>query len=153
MTIHLVRHARAGRRNGWEGPDEIRPISKAGRRQTRDLTAALASTGITQVLSSPYVRCVQTAEPLADVLGLEVEVVDCLAEGAGVDRVLGLVAEHADDDVMLCTHGDVVEIILKQVRRDGVKLRAPKTAKGSVWTLEVRKGRFVGAKYRPPRDA
>ena len=33
MTILLVRHARAGSRKDWDGPDEKRPLSKKGRRQ------------------------------------------------------------------------------------------------------------------------
>lgn len=152
MTIYLVRHARAGRRSGWEGPDEDRPLSKAGHHQSLEVADTLDGIGIARVLSSPYVRCVETVEPLARRLGVEVEVVDCLAEGSGPDRVAALVAEHLDDDVVFCTHGDVALVLLKQVRRDGVKLRAPRSEKGSVWSLATKKGRFTSASYRPPRD-
>lgn len=151
MTIYLMRHARAGRRSAWNGPDEDRPISKAGRRQARHLAEALADNGITRILSSPYVRCVQTAEPLAEALGVEVETVDCLAEGAGAERVASLVAEQ-EGDVVLCTHGDVADHVLRQVRRDGVKLRAPKSVKGSVWVLEHRKSHFTRATYLRPLE-
>ena len=151
MTVHLVRHARAGRRSAWDGPDEERPISKAGRRQARDLAAHLADADLTRVLSSPYVRCIQTAEAIAETHGLTVEVVDALAEGVGAADVADLLAD-LDGDVVLCTHGDVGSLVLAQVRRDGVKLRAPRWEKGSVWALEAKKGRFVRATYRPPTD-
>ena len=151
MTVYLVRHARAGRRSAWDGPDEERPVSKAGRRQARDIAERLAGVAITRILSSPYVRCVQTVEPLAEAHGIAVEVAEALAEGVDGDGVADLVA-GLDGDVVLCTHGDVGTLLLKQVRRDGVKLRAPKWEKGGVWVLETRKGRFARAEYHPPAD-
>jgi histidine phosphatase superfamily protein (branch 1) len=57
-----------------------------------------------RVVSSPYVRCVQTVEPLAAALGLPLELDDRLGEGegrAGLDLI-------QEDGVVSCTHGDVV---------------------------------------------
>ncbi|MFN2582854.1 MAG: hypothetical protein ABR498_08965 [Candidatus Dormibacteria bacterium] len=39
--LHLIRHADAGDREQWSGPDELRPLSDKGRRQARDLVALL----------------------------------------------------------------------------------------------------------------
>lgn len=61
-------------------------------------------------MSSPYVRCVETVEPLAAELGLPVELDDRLAEGASAMRAFELLAEL--DGGIACTHGDVVETVL-----------------------------------------
>ena len=47
-----------------------------------------------RILSSPFVRCVQTVEPLAHRLRVKVEEVDELAEGQGEDAV-SLLAERS----------------------------------------------------------
>ena len=76
MTVYLVRHARAGRRSAWKGDDRLRPLSKVGRRQAAALVDLLVEVSgdreIEEILSSPYVRCRQSVDPLAKRLGLKV---------------------------------------------------------------------------------
>lgn len=105
MTSVLVRHASAGDRRDWDADDRLRPLDARGRRQARQLVKLLRPFGIRRVVSSPYLRCVETVQPLAAALGLQVEEDDRLAEGAG-RAATDLLAE---DGVVLCTHGDVVE--------------------------------------------
>jgi phosphohistidine phosphatase SixA len=67
----LVRHGEAeptGR------PD--RPLSPAGERRAERLAEILAGEGIARILSSSFPRSRQTAEPLAELLGLPVELYD-----------------------------------------------------------------------------
>lgn len=105
-----------------------------------------------RVLSSPYRRCVDTVRPLADELGLKVEEVDELAEGAGL-AALELVRSLHDSHVALCTHGDVIpEILVAVADEDRLDLGpAPRQAKGSTWVLRSLRGRFLDATYIPPR--
>lgn len=110
--VVLVRHASAGRRKHWRGDDRLRPLDERGRKQAHRLAAALLPCGIDHVCSSPYVRCVQTVEPLAAALGVKVEEREELAEGASQDAVLGLLNELEGATPALCTHGDVVELLL-----------------------------------------
>ena len=108
MTSVLVRHASAGHRLDWEHDDRLRPLDARGRRQSADLVELLRPLGVRRILSSPYVRCVQTVEPLAAALGLEVELDERLEEGKG-----GAAAELLrEDGVVCCTHGDIVEALL-----------------------------------------
>src|SRR5205085_3956418 len=88
MTAYLVRHAKAGSRAKWTAPDDLRPLSKPGRRQADALADALGDTGITRIVSSPHVRCRQTVEPLAARCGVQVESSDALAEGASLADAL-----------------------------------------------------------------
>ena len=109
-AAYLIRHARAGRRSVWKGPDDERPLSGKGRQQARSIARLLRSEPITRIVSSPFVRCVQTVEPLAAALGLEVELDQRLAEGESRDGALALLASLGGG--VACTHGDIVEAVL-----------------------------------------
>jgi 8-oxo-dGTP diphosphatase len=150
MTIYLVRHAKAGSRSGWDGPDEQRPLSKNGRRQTSALTDALADSDVTRIITSPYVRCSQTVEPLAERLGIPLELSDALAEGAGLTDALELVEKYADEETVLCSHGDVIGDLLHHYEQRGVALDGDKLEKGSTWILDFADGVIVTARYVPP---
>ncbi len=81
MELLLVRHAQPvrveeGTVTGAADPE----LSAAGRRQAERLAAWLAADAPAAVLSSPLRRARETAAPVADALGLPVEVVDGLAE-------------------------------------------------------------------------
>ena len=95
MAIHLVRHAKAGARPAWHQPDDLRPLTDAGLVQALTIADALVPLGVTRVVSSRYVRCVQTIQPLADKLGLEVEIHPALAEEASVDDAWALLESAA----------------------------------------------------------
>ena len=137
MTVFLVRHGSAGKRREWEGDDRIRPLDDRGRRQADELVTQLGDRGIERVLTSPYVRCRETVEPLAEALGLPVEERDELADGAGREAALGLVADLGGVATVLCTHGDVVE-----------NLAGEETKKGS--TLVLAPGGLRRLDYLPP---
>ena len=111
-SIVLIRHASAGNRKTWSGDDRERPLDKRGLGQADGLVESLAGYEIQRVLSSPYVRCVQTVEPLARSLGIRIEEVDELAEGASRDEALALVESLCGTGAALCTHGDVVYELL-----------------------------------------
>jgi 8-oxo-dGTP diphosphatase len=151
MPVLLIRHAHAGSRSEWAGPDAERGLSDRGRKQATRLVNALREFEVDRILSSPYLRCIDTVVPLAEARDLKVEAVDILAEGSGPEAV-HLVRSLANDNVALCTHGDVIpEILIALADEDRLDLGPrPRQAKGSVWVLETSKGRFNRALYLPP---
>jgi 8-oxo-dGTP diphosphatase len=150
VTVYLVRHAKAGSRKAWTDDDELRPLSKPGKAQARALAKRLAGDGITRVLSSPYVRCRQTVEPLAEGRGVPVEPSDALREGASLPDSLRLVEKVAGENAVLCTHGDVLCNLLLHFAELGVDLQTDRIEKGSVWALELDDGEVRSATYHPP---
>jgi len=149
VAVFVVRHAAAGDRDAWEGDDRLRPLSKKGWKQARAIAVQLQPLGVRRLISSPYVRCVQSLEPLAERLGVKVEADERLAEGAGL-AVLDLVRE-AGDGAALCTHGDVVADLLGHLARQGVVRGTLEAEKGSTWLLDLQGERIIGARYlRPP---
>ena len=153
VTHYLVRHAKAGDRTRWTEPDDLRPLTKPGIRQAAGLVPLLEDEGVDRVLSSPYVRCVQTVEPLAAERGLPVEHHDALAEGASLDSTLSLLGSLEERPAVLCTHGDVVENVIGHLESLGVEgADARLCKKGSTWVLALKGGDFVAARYlEPPR--
>ncbi len=80
-TFYLVRHAEK------DGPPSLlsarapgHGLTAAGREQARQLAGALAREPIRRVLSSPLARARETAAPLAQRLGLDVEVAAALTD-------------------------------------------------------------------------
>ncbi|HMZ15729.1 MAG TPA: histidine phosphatase family protein [Mycobacterium sp.] len=78
MQLLLVRHALPFRTEAGEGADP--ELSEEGWQQARRLPDALARFPITRLVSSPQRRAFQTAEPVAEALGLSVDIDDRLAE-------------------------------------------------------------------------
>jgi hypothetical protein len=50
----------------------------------------------------------------------------------------------------LCTHGDVIEGLIKYLAKSGVDVDATRLEKGAIWVLDVKdNGEIVGADYIP----
>ncbi|MET0999441.1 MAG: NUDIX hydrolase [Marmoricola sp.] len=64
-VLIVVRHAKAHKRGTWDGPDPKRPLTELGEEQARALVPLLHAYGISRVLTSSSVRCVDTVQPYA----------------------------------------------------------------------------------------
>jgi broad specificity phosphatase PhoE len=149
MDAFVVRHAKAGSRRRFEGDDRLRPLSRVGRPQADGIGELLAHRDIARVLTSPFTRCVQTVEPLAAQLGLQVEIDEKLGEGHHWEHALELI-EAATQPVALCSHGDVIGDLMHRLAARGVPLDDDRIEKGSTWVLQVEEGEIVKARYLPP---
>jgi 8-oxo-dGTP diphosphatase len=156
-VLYLVRHAKAGSRHDFKGDDRLRPLSTPGRRQAEALAnrlgAPLLAAGAKTLISSPYLRCIQTLRPLAKVIDAKVEVDESLSEGrsfVGVLELLALLPEHS----VICSHGDVIPETIAALERRGCEFTSPPDwRKASVWVLERdAAGEFVRAESWPPPE-
>lgn len=146
--IHVVRHAHAGDPSKWKAPDQIRPLSEKGWRQA----AALADQvdGVKRLLTSHYLRCRQTLEPLAEHLDLPVEDEPRLVEGTPFRDFLELVTTPAPPTAM-CTHGDIVVSLVEYLlSKHLTHVEETGSSKASTWALEVEDGVIKRARYIPP---
>lgn len=87
----------------------------------------LGDRSLGRIFSSPYRRCVETVQPLADATGLEIELREELVEGSPAAMVLPLIADPSEHDIVICTHGDVIGELIGPGRS---------AKKGSVWVLD-----------------
>jgi 8-oxo-dGTP diphosphatase len=94
----------------------------------------------------------ETVVPLAGARRLAVEVSDALAEGASLDEIVALVRKHASASTVMCTHGDVIPMLLEHAARHGVDIGpAPQWPKGCTWVLQTdAAGEIKSAEYFPP---
>jgi 8-oxo-dGTP pyrophosphatase MutT (NUDIX family)/phosphohistidine phosphatase SixA len=156
-TLVLVRHAKAGSRSQWDGDDDLRPLSGAGREQVDRLTDLLRLFGPDRIVTAPPVRCRETVAPLAELLGLPLAVEPLLSEvaywidpPAGLARLRELGAEPGV--TVACSQGGVIPDAIGQlasastarldVDPDDVPAR-----KGSTWVLGLRDGEVITADY------
>jgi 8-oxo-dGTP diphosphatase len=105
---------------------------------------------VTRVVSSPYVRCMETVAPLAEKVGVAVEPHKALAEGHTVNAAIELLVSLPDHAVA-CSHGDVIPAVVDALVRQGMQVEGePDWRKGAVWVLERDGDEFVRAVALPP---
>jgi phosphohistidine phosphatase SixA len=138
MLLH--RHASAGERVDDAALDDARPLDSLGRADARRLPGVLAGLEITQLVSSPLRRCVESVRPLAEALGLELELSEELTPGAplaATNELLGALKETT----LVCTHREVIERLFGG---------AIACEKGGTWLLEREGSKLVPVEYLPP---
>lgn len=70
--VILVRHGKAEGRKVWEGTDEMRPLTPRGAAASFALSRELACYDVLQLASSSWIRCRQTMQPFAIMMGLTI---------------------------------------------------------------------------------
>jgi 8-oxo-dGTP diphosphatase len=151
----LVRHGHAGTKEGWAGDDRLRPLDARGQRQAKHLVGVLVPMQPTRVISSPYLRCRQTMEPVEAETGLVVEVDDALTPNAGphaLRLIRTLSSSELSGRIVLCTHGEVIgDVLTALAREDKVALsRRTPGLKGCAWVLDFHRSKVATARYIGP---
>ncbi|HYN96097.1 MAG TPA: NUDIX domain-containing protein [Pilimelia sp.] len=135
-TVLLVRHAYAGDRAQWSGPDRLRPLDEEGAERAAALAPVLALVQPRRVVSARPLRCRETVAPLADRLGVQVVEDGAFDEdadpGAAAAALRGLAA--GGEPVVVCSQGKLIPPLLAALRGDGTA-QAYATAKGGGWLL------------------
>ena len=125
----------------WSRRRSAAAARRKGRRQAmRIADDARASSGVTRLVSSPYVRCVQTLEPAAERLGLEIEERAELAEGASAAR--GACAAGASSPGRCRRSAPTATCSRRCSAIETCK-------KGSIWVVAVVEGGVRPERYRP----
>jgi len=141
--LYLVRHAHAD----WQ-PEETRPLSASGRAAAQAIAGLLSAIPVAAIYSSPAQRSIETVEPLAQRLGIRVDVVpelrerqlpvvpagdfdrmvqeawrvptgaradgesNAVAQTRGLTAVRQFIARHAEQPLVVATHGNLMALIL-----------------------------------------
>jgi phosphohistidine phosphatase len=137
VIVTIMRHGIAETRDLGKKPDEARALTAQGRKRMRAAAAGLARLGVdpAEIVTSPLTRCRQTAEIVADALGLEgPREDDRLRPGARLDAVMDVIVERADaDELLICGHEpDCSQIVADLVGGGDIEMR-----KGSVARIEL----------------
>ena len=151
----LVRHAHAGDKQSWEGDDARRPLSGRGRQQAEGLVVSLRGTRVDRLVSSPYLRCVQSLEPLAARRSLPVEVSDLLEPHADPGPLAAWLVDRRLDGAVVCTHGETLTALFDRWADDGALVKLghgatrASTQKGAAWVVTTDE-KHTEARYLRP---
>ena len=142
IALHLLRHAHAGDSTTWEGPDEQRPLTKRGRHQAERLGRFLVASGTRPdaIVSSPRIRALQTAELVAEALGMDIRLDLRLGDGYDLALLERIVQDTEVAAPMLVGHDPDLSFVLSTLcGASGLTMR-----KGALATIDVRRPFRVG---------
>ena len=160
VALPLVRHAHAGKRDTYPGPDAARPLDDRGWREARALAPLLALAAPQRLLSAAPLRCVQTLDPLAGLVDLPIEVDSAFDEpGPGeeaAERAAGAAARLAElaaagTPLVVCSQGKVLPHLLARLAGQGGPADY-RTGKGTGWLLAFAGKDLAGADRIVPSD-
>jgi broad specificity phosphatase PhoE len=148
--IYIVRHAHAGNRSDWSGPDAKRPLSHKGTLQAKSLAEYLGRKGAKHLFTSPALRCVQTLAPLAHAISKGYIDLPELSEGSPPEGAAALL-RSARPGTVICSHGDVLQGLVGHLAAHGAPIDAKlQIEKAAIWRLKMSDGRVSKTKYIPP---
>ena len=149
-AVYVVRHARAGVRSAWPGPDEERPLTRRGASRR-----AGSSTG-SRVWTSggscrvPSCGASRPWSPSRRLVGSPSNRWRSSREGVTVTDLVRAIASLDERPTVVCSHGTEIESMIDRFHRDGATIEGARgIAKGSVWVLDRERGRVVSAQYLP----
>ena len=116
VTALVVRHAE---KSAFPPGDPL--LSATGQARSKALVDVAGEVDVTAIYSSPYIRNLQTASPLATHLGLPVTEVDADNVEALVEKVL---SDHTGEVVLIVGHSNTVPAIIEEFGGDPIPLIA-----------------------------
>lgn len=116
MKIYIIRHAWAEDRDEAVYPnDDLRPLSRKGRKRFRRFARRLAKRGlnVAQIATSPLVRCRQTADILAEYTESEplITELDGLRPNSQLEPLLEWTRKQEGQDVAWVGHAPDVDAL------------------------------------------
>ena len=141
--LHLLRHAHAGDPAGWRGPDEARPLSDKGEKQADRLGRFLADVGFAPdaIITSPKLRAAQTADRVAERLGVPVATDDRLAGGLDPDTIEAILRDAGDPvrPVLVGHDPDFSELLEDLTGSSGLEMK-----KGAIARIDIERPPAAG---------
>jgi 8-oxo-dGTP diphosphatase len=116
----IIRHAKSRSRSTWHGADPLRPLNARGRDRAQALIPILAAYGVSRVVTSPSVRCLDTVLPFAVAAGRRTRLKSGLSEEGFADQPdrapyhLTRLLERGNA-VVVCSHGPVLPVLLERL--------------------------------------
>jgi 8-oxo-dGTP diphosphatase len=153
-TVTLIRHAEAGDRRAWRGPDSARPLEPEGERQGAALANLLALFAPERLVSASPRRCLQTLAQLADRLDLPIEVDTAFDETPatpdGATAAAHLVARaRSAPSTVVCGQGGSIAPAVAHLLGDEQNVSRYHTPKAAGWLLAFAGAAVAGSDRLP----
>lgn len=148
--VLIVRHAKAKPRSTWVGAEGERALAATGKRQALATGRLMQAWAPQRLISSPWVRCMQTLASYSKESGISVKEKRALTEASherspqAAAKIVESLFDKRDKSVALCTHRPVLPTVLRVLRdRLGKPLaqhlptKDPYLKPGEMWVLQV----------------
>ncbi|MGZ4982976.1 MAG: phosphohistidine phosphatase SixA [Chthoniobacterales bacterium] len=150
MKLYFLRHGKADWPD-WEKPDDERPLTKKGKKETRRMAKFLRDFEVKPalILTSPLPRAAQTAKITAKCLDVKLKEEAALSPGFGMKKLGAILKRAKDGDPMIVGHEPDFSVVIAALTGGEVDL-----AKGGAACVELESassGRLVW--LIPPRVA
>ena len=139
----MIRHARPVRDEAPEGGSADPDLADVGRLQAQAAADFLGDEGIDHVVSSSMKRAVQTAAPLAERLGLGIEILDDLRESDHRSRIYVPAEEFSRDDPATAHYYDSDADLSETIFSDGYEGFRTRVERGFEHVIRANRSRTV----------
>lgn len=149
----LLRHAKALRRREWEGDDGDRPLDPDGQRQAKRLLSNFLPYRILEIHSSDAWRCMETVEPLARALQLNIVISEELGEyrySRDPKAPFIYVQDAIEEGVaaIICSHNPILpNIMRKLIGKRNFKALEWNLNPAESWVVHHREGEIVAVDW------
>lgn len=112
-TFYLVRHAEKAKE-----PEANPPLTEIGKQRAEDLKMLLQSKRINEIYSTQTLRTLNTAKPLADVLGIETQIYDAKKQADFIENLKKI--KH--QNVLIVGHSNTIRYLVNGLaEKDSIK--------------------------------
>jgi phosphohistidine phosphatase len=158
IELYLLRHGIAVDPASSGMPDDARPLTEKGKKRMRQIASGLLAIDLQldAIITSPLVRARQTAEIVADALGLKdrLETSNVLATGSDPATIERFLRGRAESRLMLVGHNptlsELVSLMVAGARRSPI-CELKKGAVAALARTEGSSGLFELCWLAPPR--
>ncbi|MCX6428050.1 MAG: NUDIX hydrolase [Actinobacteria bacterium] len=150
----LLRHAKAVKREDWDGDDGDRPLDTLGQKQAKRFLPNFLPYGLKEVHSSDAMRCLETLELLDRSLDIQAKVSQDLSEygyardkDAPVTYVEKIVKKRLP--TLICSHNPILPKVVKSLigKKNFKNLDYEKLSPGDAWVLHHRDGEIIAVDW------
>jgi 8-oxo-dGTP diphosphatase len=151
--IVLLRHAKALKREEWEGDDGDRPLDNRGQLQAKRMHSIYQNYGITEIHTSDAQRCIETIQPMAKSLKLIPIFSSDLSEyryEKDKEAPLGYVWSllKPDLNVVVCSHNPILpKLVKKLIGKKNFKKIEVDLLPGEAFILHHRDGEVIAVDW------
>ena len=123
MKICFLRHGEADWPD-WNKPDDERPLTDRGRREMKRVAKFLdrLEFSVDAILTSPLPRTSQTAEHVAQRLGIGMQIEPKLTHGFSLERLRQMVGKVEGESVMVVGHEPEFSAVIEELTGGDIKI-------------------------------
>ncbi len=155
VPLILLRHGKALSPNEWSGDDGDRPLDSLGQRQAKRLLSSYLPYQVEEIHSSDAMRCIETVEPLARALKINIVISEELGEYRHFSNK-DSAFEYAQDVIengnatLICSHNPILPMVVRKlIGKKTFKELDARLNPGEAWILHHREGEVIAIDWMP----